>query len=147
MTDNEKAATFIGWKPDAKCHIGLATCSHIDQPWFDPETEDSKRWLKVGGEHPPFAEHSISAPDMADPRNYMKAFAAISARGLYVYIHIYKAVGGPHYTGVWIKPEWKEADGEDGPDAIGRAMNADAGVAAIEALAAFYDAESRKPTP
>jgi hypothetical protein len=46
MTDNEKAATFIGWKPSRT--PGVA---------------------------------NSPAPDMSDPRNYMKALEAVSAAG------------------------------------------------------------------
>ena len=62
MTDNEKAATFIGWHEGEICngrHYGQVECpkSHY-------------------GRHQD-AEHNVPAPDMSDPRNYMKALADI----------------------------------------------------------------------
>ena len=73
MTDNEKASTFIGWREGQKCKVTDVACRHFDQPWFDADSEESKRWLKEGGTHPPFADHDVPAPDMADARNWSKA--------------------------------------------------------------------------
>lgn len=50
MTDNEKAATFIGWAPKTPCPPDIT-----DVPLDD----------------------YLAAPDMTDPRNYMKALKAI----------------------------------------------------------------------
>lgn len=63
MTDNEKAATFIGWNPTVQCY-----CASKGLNRMNPEHAD----LPI--------EHSMSAPDMSDPRNYMKALEAIQAR-------------------------------------------------------------------
>jgi len=70
MTDNEKAATFIGWEPDAVdriCEVCGARKSQVEQKWQDGHIFGN------GG--------TLSAPDMSDPRNYMKALEAINAAG------------------------------------------------------------------
>jgi hypothetical protein len=137
MTDNEKAATFIGWKPNEKCNLTLVTCMHFDQPWFDRESEESKRWVKEGGQYPPFAEHPIPAPDMTDPRNYMKAWHGYSAKFPYRRIVV--------ETNTGIKPTWRFKVWIE--DTIGQGMLTncypvdDIGVGIVKAIAALYDAE------
>ena len=56
MTDNEKAATFIGWAPAQVC-----------------DRSDDDGWCQVHNAVCDQGEHAIVAPDMTDPRNYMRA--------------------------------------------------------------------------
>jgi hypothetical protein len=82
MTDNEKAATFIGWRPCV--------------------------WI------------ANSAPDMSDPRNYMKALEAIEASD----------------GGMWDRTSvrrWYFIRSSNGKGGMGKT--------AVQALAALYDAE------
>jgi hypothetical protein len=58
MTDNEKAATFIGWREGVRCTA--------ERVWGTDACCDGH---SAGGKKP----HDIPAPDMSDPRNYMKA--------------------------------------------------------------------------
>lgn len=67
------------WKP-GRCKTTDVTCRHFDQPWFDPESEESKRWVKEGGQHPPFADHGIPAPDITPDLLYAIR-EAIAVRG------------------------------------------------------------------
>jgi len=63
----KKALIFIDkWKPGQRCKVTNVECRHFDQPWFDPGSEESKRWVKEGGSHPPFADHDIPAPEPTD---------------------------------------------------------------------------------
>ena len=61
MNNNEKAATYIGWKPDQQCG----------------NTHSYNWWCEECGWRPVYPEkfhiHSIPAPDMNLPSNYMKA--------------------------------------------------------------------------
>jgi hypothetical protein len=59
MTENDKAATFIGWKPGQRC-----------ERWY---TLQSGSWCY---DHKTKDAHDLPAPDMSDPRNYMKALEA-----------------------------------------------------------------------
>ena len=58
MTDNEKAATYIGWKEGEKCQ--RRHNEFMDRCSCGAGVELDER-------------HDAAAPDMADPRNYMKA--------------------------------------------------------------------------
>ncbi len=73
MTDNEKAATFIGWKPGERCNtegIAWLDCPHKQFKYH----YDGGDTLGVCVEIEP---HDIPAPDMTDPGNYMKALEKI----------------------------------------------------------------------
>jgi len=83
MTDNEKAATFIGWAPN----------EHDDIP----------------------------APDMTDPRNYMKALAKVAERRL-VRLTVNSETSGVIWTKISIGVEIDEKS-------------------PVAALAALYDVE------
>lgn len=72
-----------------RCKVTDVTCHHFDRPWFDPESEESKRWVKEGGEHPPFAEHDIPPPDITPDLLYAIR-RAIEARG-YTWVIRYTA--------------------------------------------------------
>ncbi len=61
MTDNEKAATFIGWKPGQICHGCVARM--IDHGFAGLDIEGL----------PKGTGHEIDAPDMALPQHYMRA--------------------------------------------------------------------------
>lgn len=98
MTENEKAATFIGWLP----HI---TAGHREPPC-----------------------DCTAAPDMSDPRNYMKALIA-TAKDYYVEIVPNDEVDGR----VWVKIY---RGGEPKIE----------GDQPIKALAALYDAEHSEAT-
>lgn len=76
MTDNEKAATFIGWSPTDWCKAihwhyeqGFAVCETCD---FNSQKKQIRH---------PMPEHRSPAPDMADPRNYMKALENLAQAG------------------------------------------------------------------
>lgn len=75
MTENEKAATFIGWKSEDRCNDFLVQYAS-DPIWKCRSGHEFPkprgRW-KGGNTH----EHSISAPDMSRPENYMQALDAI----------------------------------------------------------------------
>lgn len=62
MTENEKAATFIGWAENKLCN----DCRDPQRlHFFGPDVIPLLR-----GEH---RQHYMDCPEMADPRNYMKA--------------------------------------------------------------------------
>ena len=64
MTENEKAATWLGWKPtDFACWVHAD-----DEKCDDPSCEG--RWKKP-------------ALDMSDPRNYMKALESFGPEYLW----------------------------------------------------------------
>lgn len=82
MTDNEKAATFIGWKSETSCWVGEGGRSTA--AFFDarPDGVCDCGWTF---EHPEAGQisstvpsHLEPPPDMSDPRNYMKAQVAWS---------------------------------------------------------------------
>jgi hypothetical protein len=54
------------WRPGQRCKVTDVTCRHFDQAWFDTESEETKRWVKEGGQPPPFAEHDIPIPAVTD---------------------------------------------------------------------------------
>lgn len=60
MTDQEKAATFIGWHEGLKC----SGCMDPDGHGFTGQIIDGE---------PEMFSHDLPCPDMADARNYMKA--------------------------------------------------------------------------
>lgn len=72
MTPNEKAATFIGWKPEQKCAPrwcamrldACPRCGATDIEW---------KGGILQGELYQITPHDIPAPPMDDPRNYIKA--------------------------------------------------------------------------
>lgn len=60
MTENEKAATFIGWEPGMMCpQVRRKAWKCTACGFYDKD---------LTGE-----PHSLLAPDMSDPRNYMEA--------------------------------------------------------------------------
>jgi hypothetical protein len=56
MNENEKAATFIGWRPTD------FFCPYHGDGCLEPECEDRRK---------------VPAPDMSRPRNYMKALEGL----------------------------------------------------------------------
>ncbi len=64
LTDNEKCATFIGWKRgDGNGHrVGVYWCHTCNR--YTPDT----------------IAHLNAAPDMSKPENYMRAIAALVAK-------------------------------------------------------------------
>ena len=64
MTDNDKAATYIGWKEGEKCQ--RRHNEFMDRCSCGADVELDER-------------HDAAAPDMADPRNYMKALEGLPA--------------------------------------------------------------------
>lgn len=72
MSDNEKAATFIGWDVGQPCDYPLKPISGPDD-MFCFECNIPAQDI-----------HYKPAPDMSDPRNYMKAIEAIRIRGYVV---------------------------------------------------------------
>ena len=65
MTENEKAATFIGWNPDKCPHCGHALANH--QGYVGCLVDDCRTCV----DYYPTNE----APDMMDARNYIKALS------------------------------------------------------------------------
>lgn len=61
MTENEKAATYIGWKPKTWC----GECEIIGKN----KHADLKAKFNLG--------HYVPAPDMSLPNNYMKALEGL----------------------------------------------------------------------
>jgi hypothetical protein len=103
VTDNEKAATFIGWKPEL-------------EP-AQPSYPNLKLYHPYRGYMP--------APDMSDPRNYMKALEESN-------VH-YQIRGGPDKQ--WDRQVWLQRN--DNSVEIER-------FTVVEALAALYDAENKR---
>lgn len=71
MTDNEKAATFIGWKPEQPCtsrthRIGFRISCEFCA--FNRHASESELRTDGAGH-----AHFLPPPDMRDPRNYMAA--------------------------------------------------------------------------
>jgi hypothetical protein len=76
VTDNQKAATFIGWTGDL--------CKNSDWRWETADREtgrcaDCAFTFSIDQDYPPkfLPGHIAPAPDMSDPRNYMKALEAL----------------------------------------------------------------------
>ena len=66
LTENERAATFIGWRPDLQadvCELCGAVSSDV------PE--------RFRFEHNFRLNTAVAAPDLTDPRNYMKALESL----------------------------------------------------------------------
>ena len=73
MTDNDRAATYTGWKPGQRCEVrdsfiedrsrNQARCSKCS--WNVPLANTFQR------------EHDIPAPLMDDPRNYVRALETV----------------------------------------------------------------------
>jgi len=99
MTDNEKAATFIGWKPQIGTIVTGATGPYVQQ------------W-------------EYAAPDMADPRNYMKALEGLAPQYIW---HLGRYIQGGRYCRILMDEKHPFQTIEK------RTV--------IEALAALYDAE------
>ena len=76
MTDNEKAAHFIGWKP---C-IGYVEVRDDAPEYRYCACGFYVRTEYLEGPCPPSPHKNPDAPDMSDARNYMKALEAIQAR-------------------------------------------------------------------
>ncbi len=116
MTDNEKAATFIGWGP----------C--LDQRWKAVEMG----YFECLGCHRREPEWNMvhrAAPDMTDPRNYMKALEALLPHGFEIsFEHAYG-----HFECCIERAPSVIADWSGAGSTIGHAVS--------EALAALYDAE------
>lgn len=108
MTDNEKAATFIGWKPFAQSSWG---------EWAD--------------------ERGNVAPDMGDPRNYMKAWHSFYPNRPYQRIIV------ETNTGIW--PTWRFKVWIESTMGDGRLTNCypvdEIGRGIVKALAALYNTE------
>jgi hypothetical protein len=129
MTDNEKAATFIGWK-DADSNICLGYgIRHPDEPHYRCPCGWSANEYGLHGMSEARGGLKASTPDMIKPENYMRALEAVAARE----DAIVETSLAPHRevefrlpNGVWI------IGGNKG-DSIAQA--------AINALAALYDAE------
>jgi hypothetical protein len=81
MTNNEKAATFIGWEPNSEnqAEIGTLCQGHAGQV---VETGTALGAMRVRCKHGQIWAHIVEsdAPDMARPDNYMKALQAIAGR-------------------------------------------------------------------
>lgn len=111
MTDNEKAATFIGWSPYT-CDDG-----HCD----------------FCGSRA-FPHHPAQAPDMSDPRNYMKALENLG-RDLSI---AYRHESGIVQLTSWFCDIAYQSSAFNEINAIGKSPSE----AVTKALAALYDTES-----
>lgn len=129
MTDNEKAAHFIGWKPE------LCEAKH-------PLVMTHGGQKRVRCKHNETSRHTIEAPDMSLPANYMKAVRELVLRGLFVEVMFYLAEGGPyaHYT-IWPKEGRRSDDDEPLVDVL-KSMDREPSVE-ILMLVALYDAEHK----
>jgi hypothetical protein len=63
MTNNEKAATFIGWKPNTPCPY-----KELPTDWFSKCLCGTAEETNLGN----LPDHFEPAPDMSKPENYMK---------------------------------------------------------------------------
>lgn len=121
MTDNEKAATFIGWREGAV----YTECTHV--------TVDN---VEYGC---PTCIHSHPAPNMTRPENYMRAWEAVHSGDLYADVCFgtcaegYFVRVGDDYTAKGIDDEHYDQPIEVSERTLGEAM--------VSALAALYDAE------
>jgi hypothetical protein len=93
------------------------------------------------------ADHDIPAPDMSDPRNYIKSLEELEKRGFDYQINFSRAscesdVERSHYIQIG-HSYW-----EDGgiKDKVADGESATMATAIMNALAALYDAEHREPT-
>jgi hypothetical protein len=129
MTDNEKAATYLDWKPETKC---TAPCKPVD----DHEFGDV--WCPVCKEVFGCGNHDVKCPDMSKPENYMRA--------LEVLLSVPHPMSWPTYVdfpcpardnGKYIAPWGCTIRHRYHVRGFGTIL----GEAAINALAALYDAE------
>lgn len=133
MTDNEKAATFIGWKPDQTC---VYPTEHRRDDFY---------WDYLGEVQLAFCRHCRlpfehrTAPDMRKPENYMKALVEVAAQGHLVVLT--NKAWERHWA---ITISWHESASETAT--IERDGGSPSDVV-IKALAAVYDAEGRQPPP
>jgi hypothetical protein len=123
MTDNEKAATFIGWQVRDHKYVGSEGGGGT---LFRVPTCDAC------GEYRTYHD---KAPDMTDPRNYMKALATAASDVPFVWICVDPNGGGSCHI---------EAMAQDikflkAPDIMAEGDNL--GEQVVKALAALYDAE------
>lgn len=114
MTENEKAATFLGWKAGSICsgHRAFCTCGF--------------------GHNQPLL---IRSPDMTDPRNYMKALQAAAGRIPFVWI----CIDGNGAGSCHIEACAPEIVHQSAPTIM--CEGDDLALEVIKALAALYDAE------
>jgi hypothetical protein len=117
MTANEKAATFIGWKPGMTCKEAL-------------DFSNSKRGM-----------HWHEAPDMSRPENYMKVLEALRNRG-FIWVMVYANANGDHGIEIRLKEPFSSHSHRTvvdyhGANDMGRAM--------IAAFAKLYDYEHPEP--
>jgi hypothetical protein len=120
MTDNEKAATFIGWREGTMCKAPK-------KPVDDREFGDV--WCPSCNEVFGCGDHDVVCPDMSDPRNYMKALTDD------------KSFASLALTRDWHNEGWRcELHINNWTPAIQRDRKT-AGEAVVAALAALYDAE------
>lgn len=118
LSDNEKAATFIGWR----------VCSGVWEEWRGMD-----RYFKctgcsaessgdgVGRQH---GKPDFRASDMSDPRNYMKALEAVVPN-----FSIRRTSANARWIVQW---------GDDKSQHYGQTM----ALAVMQALAALYDTEN-----
>ena len=119
LTDNEKAATFIGWKPDKRCGRAI---------WLLLEgCPDCDYWGDLG-------EHDVPCPLMSLPKNYMRALETLpDNRWPDMCLHENRH---------WHCSIWNQWDNDIGSHAIYWGGDGETcGEAVVKALAALYDAE------
>ena len=126
MTDNEKAATFIGWK----------FCGSGD---LEYESQRTAACRVCGARGPIGTLHR--APDMTIPNRYMKALEGLAHRIMRLWPALECAETLKFQC--WIYDRWDE-ESED-CITLAHTYGESFGEAAIKALAALYDAEN--PTP
>ena len=119
MTDNEKAATYIGWRPNQPCKCGLR----------NPMTGDQY-------------DHYKDAPDMTKPENYM---AAVRRKAVEDDLEFEFCRDGDTTTG---KDAWYCHVSNLGSVIVEGKDENDLSLAILKALAALYDAgfgERKRP--
>jgi hypothetical protein len=138
LNDNERAATFIGWKP-GPCDLSRMLVAEIfggveyrcsTCAWVKQVPVHKNSTLVAYG--PDFYQHNNTAPDMSKPENYMGALEATGRAyqfkremaASYAMMGLFYACTIPDYD---INAFWYKTGGE----------------AAIAALAALYDAQAR----
>ena len=118
MTDNEKAATFIEWKPDTLCKN-----THAWNWWCE-----TCNWYPKWPEQ--FHEHAVPAPNMADAARYTKALENLAkVRTLTPEITI-PIMDSQHWRATIY-----------GTTPLISFIHSEIGPAVVAALAALYDAE------
>lgn len=126
MTENEKAATYIGWNDHQvnRCESRLRTPQGTCWTCGAITPADSTGGYNKG----PHDTLFIPAPDMSDPRNYMKALEAVRDAGRWWNI---EATGGDrNYRLTTVIMEDRTTQRDTPEEAI------------VGALAALYDAEN-----